>query len=463
MTHRLPEGETISPILQTIRWVKDPLEYLQYCQQKYGDIFTMNIGPISQPQVLISDPEVLKILFSLGYDESNSGKPANPGLDIPLIGKNGITMASGQNHQRLRKLLKPAFHGEQIKQQQEQICDLTQKITCKYWSQWQQNKSDYILINHVAREISTEVIFKVVLGLDENNQRQNQIKELLSEIISPKRLIVNSIFFLFPFLRIDLGPLSPGGKHKREMEQLDRLIYAEIQERRSTLIQDNEQHNDILSQMVVVRDEDGNSLSEAEIRDQMMTLLVAGFETTSTALSWAIYWVSYIKDVKTKLLNEINSSDPTELMGKDAFPYLDAVCSEALRICPPALLGFRRIVKKPVEIANYCFEPGTILTPCVYLLHHQEQIYPQPKQFQPERFLTHTFMQNEYIPFGGGKRKCLGQALALFEIKLVLLTIFKNWDIRLADESSPETPVSSGVMLTPKNKVKATLKKRERN
>lgn len=454
MIHRFPEGETIPSVFQTIRWLKDPLEYLQHCQQKYGDIFTINLGPIFQPQVLISNPEALKILFALGYDESNSGKAASPNVDIPLIGKNGITMASGQNHQRLRKLLKPSFHGKKIEQQQEQICNLTQKIVHKHWSQWQRNKSDYILMTQVAREISTEIIFSVVLGLDENNDRQSQIKELLSEIISSQRLIVNSIFFLLPFLQIDLGFLSPWGKHKREMEQLDRLIYAEIKERRSTIIQDGEQKNDILSQLIVVQDEDGHLLSEVEIRDQMMTLLVAGFETTSTAISWSIYWTSYIKDVKTKLLDEINSSDITEANSQTAFPYLNAVCSEALRICPPAVLGFRRIVKKPVEIAGYYFEPGTILTPCIYLLHHQKQIYSNPEQFQPERFLTRTFQQHEYIPFGGGKRKCLGYAFALFEIKLVLLTIFKNWDIKLAAESSPETPVSSGIMLIPENKVK---------
>ena len=460
MVQKLPEGETMSPIFQTIGWVQDPLKYLRYCQQKYGDIFTINIGPIFRPQVLISDPEALKTLFALSYDESNSGKPANPNVDIPLIGKNGITMASGQNHQRLRNLLKPAFHGEQIKQQQEQICNLTQKIIYKYWSHWQQNKSDYILMNQVAREISTEIIFHVVLGLEENNNRQSQIKELLTEIISPQRLIINSIFFLLPFLQVDLGSLSPWGKHKREMEQLDRLIYEEIQERRITAIQGDRQHNDILTQIITVQDENGNSLSDVEIRDQIMTLLVAGSETTSTALSWSIYWTSYLEDVKTKLLNEINSSNTTQLVSKTEFPYLNAVCSETLRICPPALLGFGRIIRKPVEIADYYFEPGTILTPCIYLLHHQSQIYSNPDRFQPERFLSSTFKQHEYIPFGGGKRKCLGYTFALFEIKLVLLTIFKNWDIKLANESSPEIPVGSGVMLTPKNKVKATIQKR---
>jgi cytochrome P450 family 110 len=212
--------------------------------------------------------------------------------------------------------------------------------------------------------------------------------------------------------------------------------------------------------MIIVKDEEGHSLTEVEIRDQMMTLLVAGFETTSTALSWAIYWTSYIKDVRTKLLNEINSSDTTELFSKTSFPYLNAVCSEALRIYPPAVLGFRRIVKKPIEIANYYFEPGTILTPCIYLLHQREEIYPHPQQFEPERFLTRTFKQHEYIPFGGGQRKCLGYALALLEMKLVLLTIFKNWEIKLADESSPEVPASFGVTIFPKNQVKVTLKKR---
>ncbi|MDJ0597005.1 MAG: cytochrome P450 [Pleurocapsa sp. MO_226.B13] len=239
MRNNFPKGETISSIFQTIFWLNDPLEYLKYCQQKYGNIFTLNMGPIFQPQVLISEPQILKQIFSSDYDKLDSGKAANLNIDIPLIGKNAISMVSGQNHQRLRKLLKPSFHGEQIKQQEEQICNLTQKIIYKYWSDWRQSKGNYISMAKVTREISTEVIFNVVLGLNEDNDRQNKIKELLAETIDPQKLILNSILFFLPFLQIDLGSMSPWGNYKRKIEQLDRLIYAEIEERKNIVVKDN--------------------------------------------------------------------------------------------------------------------------------------------------------------------------------------------------------------------------------
>ena len=459
MTNRLLKGETLPSIFQTIGWFQDPVEYLEYCQKKYGSLFEMNMGPLFKPQVLISDPIAVKQLFAADYRKLDSGKVVSPNADVPILGNDSIATASGENHQRLRKLLKPSFHREKIRSQGEQICQITQTTVNSYWATWQKQKYGYISIAQMMREISTKVIFNVVLGLDADNERQREIKRLLSQIISPQQLTLNSLMFFFPFLQIDLGSVSPWGNYQKKIGNLDRLIYAEIEERKTTN-SDKDRPNDILSQMIEAVDENGKSLTKQEIRDQVMTLLVAGFETTSTALSWAVYWINHFPNVKAALLEEIDTFHETEVAERVTLPYISAVCSESLRIYPPGVLGFSRIVKEPIDISEYHFESGTILTPCIYLLHHNNEIYPEPDKFDPQRFLNKTFKQYEYIPFGGGKRKCLGYTFALFEIKLVLITMFENWKIKLADESLRETPVRSGAMLTPKNQVKVTLDKR---
>lgn len=457
---QLPRGETIPSILQTIYWLKDPVQYLEYCQKKYGNVFTMNMGPLFSPQVLISDPQVIKQIYSSNYDELDSGKEANLNIDVPILGKNSLLFASGSCHHRLRILLKPAFHGQKVEDQGQEICRITQELTHKYWLDWQSKKYNYISMSQLMKEISIEIIFNVVLGLNNFSVRQNKLKRLLSEMVNPQQLITNGVMFFFPFLQIDFGSLSPWGKYKQTMEELNQLIYTEIDERRESTSHSQCDQEDILSLMIKAVDENGDSLTKSEIRDQIMTLLLAGYETTSTALSWAVYWINYLGSVKDNLLQQLDTIDLSETSRITNLPYLNAICSETLRIYPPIIIGLNRLVKKTVEFSGYCFEPGTILTPCIYLLHQREEIYPHPQQFEPERFLTQKFTQYQYVPFGGGDRRCIGSMFALFEMKLVLATIAKNWKIKLADESCPETPAFSGAMLAPKNQVKVTLEPR---
>jgi cytochrome P450 len=180
-------------------------------------------------------------------------------------------------------------------------------------------------------------------------------------------------------------------------------------------------------------------MSDEEIRDELITLLVAGHETTATSLAWALYWTHRFPEIKEKLLQELGTlEDVTDATGVMKLPYLNAVCQETLRIYPVAMLMLSRLVKSPLKIGGYEFQPGTLLVPSIYSIHHREDLYPNPKQFNPERFLDRQYAAHEYIPFGGGNRRCIGMAFAWFEMKLVLATLLSQWKLELTTEEFPK-------------------------
>jgi unspecific monooxygenase len=196
------------------------------------------------------------------------------------------------------------------------------------------------------------------------------------------------------------------------------------------------------------RDQNGQPMTDTELRDELMTLLTAGHETTASALSWALYWIHSLPEVHHKLLQELDAFDDADLSGIAKLPYLSAVCQETLRIYPIAMLAFARVVKSPFQFMGYDLEPNTLLAPCIYLTHHREDLYPEPKLFKPERFLERQYSTYEYLPFGGGNRRCIGVALALFEMKLVLATILSRSQLQLV-ENSQVKPMRRGVTLAP--------------
>jgi len=423
-----------------------PLEYMETCAQRYGDIFTLRIGPVFTPQVFISNPQVIQQIFTTDPKQLDSGEPA--GIKLPLLGKQSLLALEGKPHQRQRKLLTPPFHGERMLAYGQLIRDITEQVT----SQWKVGEP--FSVQSSMQVISFQVILKAVFGLDEG-VRYEKLKEKLIAILNPKRSLLRTLTLLFPFLRRDLGPWSPWGIFIRTRQQIDELIYAEIRERKQ---QADSSRSDILSLMMSARDEQDQPMTDVELRDELMTLLVAGHETTATSLSWAFYWIHHLPQVRETLLQELDTlgenPDPNTIF---RLPYLNAVCSETLRLYPVAMLALNRVVKSPLKIMSYQLEPGTLLTPCIYLTHQREDLYPEPKQFKPERFLERQFTQYEYLPFGGGNRRCIGMALALFEMKLVLATVLSRWQMELAD-SKPVQPVRKGLLSGPSGGVRMVVK-----
>ena len=308
-------------------------------------------------------------------------------------------------------------------------------------SEWEIGKPFKIRVS--MQEIALRVILRVVFGLDEE-ERFQQLRKLLNSVLESLGSPLLSAGLFFSFLQKELGGLSPWGKMKRQLREVDELIYELIRERRA---QPNQNRQDILSLMMSARDEDGQPMSDRDLHDELITLLIAGHETTASALSWAFYWIDYLPEVREKLLQELadkgENLDPSVIT---KLPYLTAVCQETLRIYPIVMNGVLRIVQSPIEIMGYQIPEGTAIVPSIYLAHHREEVYPDSKQFKPERFLERQFSTYEFLPFGGGNRRCIGMAFALYEMKIAIASILSRYVVSRVDKR-PVTPVRRGFTL----------------
>lgn len=415
----LPDGPRIIPFLHGLKWRGRFLEFLDYCAQRYGGIFTFQVVG-RRPFVVVSHPQAIKEIFTAPLGHFDSGK-ANQAFR-PLLGNNSLLLLDGSSHQRQRRLLMPPFHGERLRTYGQLICDITRQEI----SQWPVNKP--FVIRKELQVITLRIILQVVFG-SEQVQRVKMLNQCLSSL-------VDSFISPFPWRLFSFS---------RTKQQLDELIYAEIRQHRQ---QASSSAADILTLLLAAQDEMGQPMTDEEIRDELITLVMAGYETTTTAVLWALYWVTKLPSVREKLQRELGKVGPSPTPSEIAqLPYLTAVCSETLRIYSITGFTFDRIVKVPLKIMDYEFEPGTVLSPCAYLTHQRDELYPEPKLFKPERFFERQFSPYEYYPFGGGNRSCIGMTFAQFEIKLVLATILSRLRLSLVDDR-PVRPVPRGVTLT---------------
>jgi cytochrome P450 family 110 len=369
------------------------------------------------------------------------------GILKPLLGEQSMIVLSGEKHKRDRQLLMPPFHGERMRNYSQQICDIAADVASK----WTVDRP--FVARTAMQEITMRVILQAVFGLDEGPRLQ-QLSPLLGAIIDTVGSPMRSSMLFLPWMQQDWGSWSPWGRMKQQQRKIQELMDAEIAERR---LQPDENRTDILSLMMAARDENGEPMTDEELRDELMTLLFAGHETTATALAWAFYWIHSLPSVRQKLLQELDSlgenPDPMEL---SRLPYLSAVCQETLRIYPVGMLTFPRVVRSPVELLGYQLEPGTVVFGSIYLTHRREDLYPEPLQFKPERFFQRQFSPYEYLPFGGGSRRCIGLALAQLEMKLVLAAILRDFDLILT-EKKPVQAKRRGVTLGPAGGVRMAL------
>lgn len=443
----LPNGPKTLPFFQVIQAIFKPLETLTKNVQKYGDCYTAKLGGLGTI-VVLSQPEAIEALMTAPVDLFESGQ--SNAIFRPFLGSNSILMLDGKAHQRKRKLLTPPFHGERLKTYGQAICEITHEVTARW------HPGQTFSMRTVIQKISLQVIMRTVLGVH-TGKRAEQLQLNLDEMLRFFEKPFNSMFVFIPFLQKDWGAWSPWGKVTRQIKQIDALLFTEIQERRANpaLLGD-----DILSLMMTAQDEEGQPMTDQELRDEMMTLLFAGHETTATAIAWALYWIHALPDVGQKLLKELGeleeNCDPVTV---SRLPYLSAICDETLRIYPVGLFTFTRMLKKPWTLMGRALEKGTQLSGCIYLLHHRPDLYPEPEQFRPDRFLERQFSLYEYIPFGGGNRRCLGMAFALFEMKLVLTSILSEWQLEL-NTNQPIRPVRRGFTMAPEKGVPMRVVKR---
>ncbi|ADI66158.1 cytochrome P450 [Trichormus azollae] len=433
---QLPPSSEIPRFIQRLQWVFNPLKLLETSAKTYGDFFTLQLTN-AEPIVFISNPQGIQEIFTTPPDYFDAGRSNK--LIKPLVGDNSLLLIDGATHQHQRRLLTPPFHGERMKAYAQIITNITKQVI----SDWQLGQP--FSVRDSMQEISLRVILQAVFGLCEG-QGLTKLQKLVASLLDLSGSPLRSAVTFFPALQVDLGAWSPWGKFLREREKIHQILYTEIQERRNN---PDSSRTDILSLMMSAKDENGEGMTDIELCDELMTLLLAGHETTASALTWALYWVHNLPIVREKLINELNSiTENTELNEIYRLPYLTAVCQETLRIYPIAMITLPRIVKTPTKIMGYEFVPGTLLAPCIYLTHRRPDLYPEPKKFKPERFLERQYSQYEYLPFGGGNRICIGMAFAMFEMKLVLATVLSQLYLELVD-NIPVQPIRRGVTLAP--------------
>jgi cytochrome P450 family 110 len=433
---KLPKGPSTLSFFQLFQWSTRPSAFLDTCAQRYGDIFTAQ-WPGFTPSVFVSTPEALEQVFTASSSQFESGQGNK--IFQPFVGEYSLMLLDGAPHQRQRKLVTPPLHGERMRVYGQLTCEITEEAI----QSWRPGSS--FSMRTVMEEITLRIILGAVFGVTEG-KRFSELRRYLSEMLELLGTPLGALSIFVPMLQKNWGARSPWGHFLHLKTQVDQLIYDEIAERRGEL---NTGRTDILTLLMSAHDESGQPMSEEELRDELLTLLITGHETSATALVWALYWIHHLPQVRDRLLAEVSTlgarPDPSAILG---LPYLTAVCQETLRIYPTIVVAFPRLVKVPFQMMGYEFPVGTQIFPAIYSAHHREEVFPEPKSFKPERFLERQYSSYEYMPFGGGSHRCIGSAFALFEMKLILATMLARYEFVLNDDS-PVQPVRRNGGLTP--------------
>ena len=419
-----PPGPTASPLRQTLQWFYRPLAYLEAARREHGEVFSVMFLGFKTPMVLFSDPAAVKAVYS---------KPANtlpPGRNLvlePLLGSRSVLLLEGKEHLARRKLMLPAFHGEHMRAYEETIRDAIDR-EIESWP-----AGEPFPIHPRMQAVTLEVILRAVFGV-EGGQRLTELRELLARVLGQ---VSGPIAQLLGLATRRLGRYGPYGRFEVLMEKVDAALLAEIADRRRA--PDLAERDDILSSLLVATFEDGTGMEDREVRDQLMTLLLAGHETTATALAWTFDMLIRNPAPAARLTEEVRSGED------DA--YLKATITEALRLRPVVPIAGRRLAE-PLEVDGFPLDAGTDVTPAIWLTHTRPDLYPDPYDFRPERFLEDGPETYGWIPFGGGVRRCLGAAFAEFEMKIVLTEVLRRCDLQ-PGAAQPERVGRRNVTLSP--------------
>ncbi len=429
-----------------IRALLDQFGTLERYQQKYGEIFYAPESSLFPPNVIFSNPKAIEQVFTADPSLFEVSQQSNAPIRV-LLGDRSLVLLDGVEHKRHRKLLMPPFHGERMKSYGRTMVEVTKEVI----DRWHVGQT--ICIRDYTQEISLQIILRTIFGLNEG-KRYDLLKEILVDWLAIFNSPLNSFFLFFPALQKDLGALTPWSKFLRQQRQIRDILQAECGRRRNN---PDTLGEDILSLLLEARYEDDQAMNDGEIQDELMTMLFAGHETTASSLAWSFYWLHRLPEVGQKCQTELSSlAENAQFTDIIKLPYLDAVVSETLRLNPVVVFVGRQL-KAPFELMGYQFEPGTLLLPSIYLTHQRSDIYPEPQKFKPERFLARQFSPYEFLPFGGGNRRCLGYAFALFEMKLVLATILSHAELELLD-NRPLQSARRGFTFTPAGGVKMRVK-----
>ncbi|HLY51188.1 MAG TPA: cytochrome P450 [Solirubrobacteraceae bacterium] len=427
----LPPGPRMPTALQTAIWVRRAQWLLGQCATRFGDVFRLRIAR-EGTWIILSDPEHVKQVFTGDPHVFHAGEGNR--ILLPLLGEHSLLLLDEDPHMEQRKLLLPPLHGQRMQRYGALMTD----IAAAEIERWPSGET-YALRPRM-QAITLEIILRTVFGLEQGERLEAlrvELRSLLDTLTRPH-------MFLFPVL---MGPerLASFGPFRRLHDRVDELIYGEIAERRRAA--DVDRREDILSMLLEARHEsDGSPMTDREIRDELLTLLVAGHETTATALSWAVERLIRHPDKLARLAEEVQAGQKE---------YLEAVVTETLRLRPVISL-VARFLRAPVEIGGWELPPGVTVAPSIYLVHRRPDIYPNPERFEPERFLESSPGTYTWIPFGGGVRRCIGGSFAHFEMQVVLTELVTRRGLRPARAAS-EPVFRRAITETPRHDAEVVL------
>lgn len=430
----LPPGPRSPKIVTSLRFLRRPLQLLSGWQARYGDAFTVDLVALGKG-VYIADPQAIRTLFTGDQSDLLAGE-ANSFME-PILGRHSVLVLDGPEHLRQRRLLLPPFQGSRVAAFRDVVRDAAEREV----DRWQPGSE--LVLRDRMRALTFDVICRAVFGVTEP-ERVERLRVALSAVIDSSALLLAS-----PLVRRDFGRFSPGGIFARRLAAADALLYEEIERRRGE--PDLAGRTDVLSLLMQARDDDGGAMSDAELRDELVTMLGAGHETTATGLSFAL---------------ELLMRNPAELIrlresiaaGEDA--YLEAVMKETLRV-RPVIDAAERTLTRPRRVAGYDLPAGMRVYPGIALVHMRPDLYPEPEAFRPQRWVDGEVESYAWLPFGGGIRRCIGAALAQAEMVEALRVIVARTDlVPLRAEADPV--VIRGVTLAPRYGVKVRVVSQKR-
>lgn len=430
MRATLPPGPRLPQAVQTLGWYTRFVPFVEGCRARYGKRFTIKlVGQV--PFAMVSDPDEVRELFTSPPDVLHPGEGAR--VLQPVVGRNSVILLDEGAHLEQRKLMLPAFHGERM----QRLSSLMAEVAEREVAAWP--RGEPIALHPRLQALTLEIILRTVFGL-EAGRRLDALRSRLTEILA----IGARPTALLPFLQHSIGGRGVWARFVRLRAETDALIHELIDERG----RDDGAGDDVLAMLLAARHGDGSAMSPQELRDELMTLLVAGHETTASELAWAFERLAREPAVLRRLVAELDD---------DA--YLTATIQETLRRRPVLPNAAPRLVKRPVEIGGWRYPLGVCVVANVYLIHHDPAIYPDPYAFRPERFLDSPPGTYTWIPFGGGRRRCLGASFALLEMKLVLRAVLARSEVR-AGIDGVELSRRRNITLSPRRGAPTVLRER---
>ncbi len=411
----LPKGPDLLGQYQLYRWLSDPIGFLERDCAGLGERFTVRLPGFAN-LVIFTDPEGIREVFTGAADDLLAGQ-ANRALE-PFMGKSSVLILDGEPHLRQRRLLLPPFHGARMEEYGALMCETAERVVARF-----PEDQRFELHPHM-QDLTLEVILRAVFGVED----EGELSTLTERLARVTDLAANP-FHLLPIFQRDLGPGSPWRRFRAHMGETNAMLYRLIARRRA---EGSQGRKDVLSILIDARHEDGRPMSDVELRDELITMLIAGHETSATSLAWCAHRLFEHPEIAARVIAEVDAETPDGRVTPEAvarMKLLDGFVRETLRLNPIVPMVGRRLARR-TTVAGLDLPKDTVVAPSIYLTHRNPRVWEDPLRFDPTRFVDRKVSPYAYFPFGGGIRKCIGMPFALYEIRLALAVMLRRVALR---------------------------------